>query len=232
VIAIGIGLGGVGYALQAACYFGALQFIDGSVAALLLYLYPGLVTLLAIMLRRERPDRRRILAMACAGTGLILILGAGAAGRSLAVVGVVLAVGGAVTYAIYLTVAAGLPSDLDVFLLSAVVCTSAAVTMGTVATVTGTFHAPTATGWLWTVMLAVFSTVLPIALLFAGMRLVGAPTAAILSCAEPAITVLTTALIYGARLTAGQAVGGLIVLAAVVILQAPRRRRSSAYQAE
>jgi drug/metabolite transporter (DMT)-like permease len=229
VLAVCIGLGGIGYALQAALYFSALSWIDGSLTGLLLYLYPALVTLLAIMLRRERPERRRMAALACSGAGLLLILGTGASGRPVAAIGVVLAVGAAVAYAIYLTVAAGLPKDLDLFLLSAIVCSSAAVTMGAAAVATGTLRSPTADGWLWIVMLAVFSTVLPISLLFAGMRLVGAPTAAILSCAEPAVTVLTTAMIYGERLTAGQVVGGVVVLAAVVILQA-RRRGATSYQ--
>ncbi|WP_051367347.1 DMT family transporter [Hamadaea tsunoensis] len=223
-----IGLGGIGYALQAGCYFGALQFIDGSLTGLLLYLYPALVTGLAIVLRRERPQRRGTIALASSAAGLLLVLGTGGGGKPVAVIGVLLAIGAAVTYALYLTVAAAVPADLDVFALSAVVCTSAAVTMETATLVTGTAQAPgRPIGWLWIALLAIFSTVVPIALMLAGMRLVGAPTASILSCFEPAVTVLTTAVVYGERLTPGQAVGGAVILAAVVILAAPRRRTST-----
>lgn len=213
------GLGGLGYALQSLFYFAALTHISASLNALLLYLYPALVTALAVLLRRERPDRRRFAALASSAAGLILILGAGSSTGSVAGLGVVLALGAAATYALYLTVAAGLPSDLDLFLLSAIVCSSAAITLAIAGTATGSLHTPTPAGWFWIAMLAVFSTVVPIATLLAGIRLVGAPSAAILSCAEPAITVATTALLYSERLTLGQLVGGAAILCAVLLLQ-------------
>ncbi len=222
-VAAAIGLGSVGYALQSLLYFGALTKITASLTSLLLYLYPALVTGLAVLLRRERPDRRRMAALLSSAVGLILILGTGSAIGSVAGLGVLLALGSALTYALYLTVAAGLPDDLDVFLLSAIVCTSAAVTMTLVGSATGTLHAPhSSTGWFWAAMLAVFSTVVPVATLLTGIRLVGAPTAAILSCAEPAVTVVAVALLYSERLSPGQFVGGVAILAAVLLLQLRR----------
>jgi len=218
-----IGLGSLGYAVQSTLFFGALTRISASLTSLLLYLYPALVTVLAVLLRRERPDRRRIAALLSSAAGLILILGTGSAIGSVAGLGVLLALGAALTYALYLTVAAGLPENLDVFLLSAIVCTAAAASLGTAGSLTGSLQAPPdPMGWFWTAMLAVFSTVLPIATLLAGIRIVGAPTAAILSCAEPAITVVTTALLYSERLTPGQLAGGLAILGAVLLLQLRR----------
>lgn len=218
-----IGLGSIGYALQALLYFGALTRITASLTSLLLYLYPALVTGLAILLRRERPDRRRLAALLSSAAGLILILGTGSSLGSVAGFGVLLALGAALTYALYLTVAAGLPEDLDVFLLSAIVCTSAAVTVTIVGSATDTLHAAQQSiGWFWAAMLAVFSTVVPIATLLVGIRLVGAPTAAILSCAEPAVTVVAVALLYAERLTPGQLVGGVAILGAVLLLQLRR----------
>lgn len=226
-LAVCIGLGALGYALQAGFYFGALAQIDASLTALLLYAYPALVTVLAIALRRERPDRRRLAALACSAAGMLLMLGAGGVGGSAATGGVLLALGAAVAYALYLTVSAGLPAGVDIFAVTAVVCTSAAVSMAVAGLATGTLHAPhQASGWLWIGLLAVVSTVVPISGMFVGVRDIGASAAAILSCAEPAVTVATTALVYGERLTAVQAAGGLAVLASVAVLQV--RRRSSA----
>jgi drug/metabolite transporter (DMT)-like permease len=219
-----VALGGLGYALQAAFYFGALTRISASLTGLVLYLYPALVTILAVLLRRENPDRRRIAALISSAVGLVLILGAGSSAGPVAGLGVVMALGAAGTYAVYLTVAAGLPAGLDLYLLSAIVCTAAAATLTIAGAATGSLHAPRhPIGWLWIASLAVFSTVLPIATLLAGIRLVGAPTAAILSCAEPAITVGTTALLYAERLTAGQLVGGAAILGAVAVLQLRRK---------
>ncbi|MEV4415040.1 DMT family transporter [Catellatospora sp. NPDC049609] len=220
-----IGLGAAGYALQAGFYFGALARIDASLTALLLYAYPGLVTVLAITLRRERPDRRRVAALGCSALGMLLMLGAGGVGGSAATGGVLLALGAAVAYALYLTVSDGLPRDLDLFVVTAIVCTSAAASLAVFGAVTGSLRAPAdAAGWWWVALIAVCSTVIPIAGMFFGVRDVGASTAAILSCAEPAVTVATTALVYGERLSPLQALGGLAVLASVAVLQVRRRR--------
>ncbi|HEX6869567.1 MAG TPA: DMT family transporter [Micromonosporaceae bacterium] len=221
-----LGLGAVGYALQAALYFGAVARIDASLAALLLYIYPAIVTLLAVALRRERTDRRRLVALTSSAAGLVLLLGTRGAAPATASIGVALALGAAVAYALYLTVADGVLPHLDVFLLSALVCSAAAISVAGVGLTTGALRAPeVAVGWLWIGLLAVVSTVLPVATLFAGIRVVGAPTAAILSCVEPAVTVAVTAPLYGETLSAGQAVGGALVLAAVVVLQVRPRRR-------
>jgi drug/metabolite transporter (DMT)-like permease len=167
--------------------------------------------------------------LGCSAAGVLLLLGAGGGIGAVAASGVALALGAAVAYALYLTAAQGLPRDLDLILLSAIVCTSAAGTLGVAGAVTGTLHLPARpTGWLWIALLAVFSTVLPMICVFAGVRAVGAPTAAILSCAEPAVTVALTAAVYGERLTVVQFAGGVAVVAAVAALQLRPRRRTPA----
>ncbi|WP_103937914.1 DMT family transporter [Thermomonospora echinospora] len=216
-----VGLGAVGYACQATFYFGSLARIDGSLAALLLYTFPPIVTVIAIALGRESMDRRRLTALACSVLGVLLLLGSGV--RPGAAGGVALALAAACTYALYLTVANGLPEDLDLYLVSAIVCTSAAVSLALISVSTGSWQPPAQPdGWLWTGLLAVFSTFVPIICMLAGMRVVGASTAAIVSYAEPAVTVASTALVYGERLAPTQFLGGAVVLVAVLILSSDR----------
>ena len=43
----GLALGACGYALQAGCYFAALERIDASLLSLLVYTFPGLVAVMA-----------------------------------------------------------------------------------------------------------------------------------------------------------------------------------------
>ncbi|MFF5211180.1 DMT family transporter [Streptosporangium sp. NPDC000396] len=222
-----LALGAVGYACQAAFYFGALTRINASLVSLLLYAYPALVTGIAVALRRESLDRRRVAALACSVSGLLLLLGTGGAGGPGAAGGVLLGLGAAGVYAIYLTVADGLPRDLDLYLLSALVCTGAAVSIAVAALMTGSLRPPAQpVGWPWMAMLALISTVVPVICTFAGVREVGASTAAILSCAEPAVTVASTALVYGERLTLGQLSGGAVILATVFVLKARENGKS------
>src|SRR5215211_7153959 len=64
--AAALGLGACGYALQAGCYFAALERLDASLLALVLYTFPAIVAGAAVALGRERIDGRRAGALALA----------------------------------------------------------------------------------------------------------------------------------------------------------------------
>jgi drug/metabolite transporter (DMT)-like permease len=66
----------------------------------------------------------------------------------------------------------------------------------------------------------------PVAALFTGIERVGAPTASILSTAEPVVTVALAMVFLGEALSPIEALGALTVLGAVRLLQAsPSRSR-------
>jgi drug/metabolite transporter (DMT)-like permease len=214
------GLGAIGYALQAAFYFTALTKMTASLVAQLLYVYPALVLIIAVLLGREKLDGRKLAALAFSAVGLAVLLRAGDSAGSVTAAGAALALGAAITYALYIMVANGLSGTLDVYLLSALVCTSAAASTGAFAGLSGQLQAPTAAdGWLWLVLLGVVSTAVAAGAFLGGLRLVGASTAAIVSCLEPVVTTVSVVLVYGERLNLLQMAGGGSVLAAVVVLR-------------
>lgn len=201
-ILICVGLGAVGYALQSGFYFGALTKLGAAVVAQLLYIYPALVFLLALARRRETLALRKLLALGSTSVGLVLLLQGGGSAGGWALAGVLMGLGAAVTYTIYITVASSLPADLDLFLAAAMICTAAGVSLGSFAAATGTLHLPRqAAGWWWLLLFSMVSTVVAIVTFLAGLRLVGPSAAAILSCIEPVVTALTSALIYHEQLT-------------------------------
>jgi drug/metabolite transporter (DMT)-like permease len=216
---------GLVYALQAALYFAALATVDASLAVLLVYAYPALTMVLAVVLRRESPDRRRLAALGVSGAGLVLLLNAGDAMGTAGTLGVALALGAAVCYAGYLTAAEAQPASLDLFVLTAIVCTTSTVSLAMWGGFTGSLAVPGVAGLGWIVVLGVVSTVVPLVVLLLGIRAVGASTAAILSCFEPAVVVAVAAVLYGERLSPVQLVGGAAVIASVLILQTGRRGR-------
>jgi drug/metabolite transporter (DMT)-like permease len=109
---------GIGYAAQAAGYFGALTRIDASLTSLLTYTYPALVFGAAVALRRERADRRRLAALGLATGGAALVVAGGGPG-ALDALGVALALGAAAAYATYILVADRVVGRIDAFLPSA-----------------------------------------------------------------------------------------------------------------
>jgi drug/metabolite transporter (DMT)-like permease len=212
-----LGLGAIGYAAQAGFFFSALEHIDASLTSLLLYTYPALVFCGAVALGRERvtPWKALALALASAGAALVL-LGGGTAG--LETTGVALALAAGATYAVYILVADGIVARIDPFLLGALVATGAAATFLVAGAAGGALHF-TSGGWVWIVAIALLSTVLPIVTFMLGMARVGASTASIVSTFEPVVTVAFAVTLYGEALGPLQALGGALVLAAVVALQ-------------
>jgi len=224
VLLAGLGLGAFGYAAQSGLFFGAVKRMDASTTSLLLYTYPAIVFIAALALRRERADRRRLaaLALAIAGTALVL-LGGGGSG-SFETVGVVMALGAAVAYSTYILVADSVVPKLDPFLLSALIATGGAATFWLAGVLDGGLDVSlSAHGWLDIAGIVLVSTILPVSAFLAGLKRVGPSTASILSCFEPVVTVSLAMALYGERLGPGQLAGGVLVLAAVILLQAKVR---------
>jgi drug/metabolite transporter (DMT)-like permease len=219
-VAIALGLGACGYALQAGCYFLALERMDASLLSLVLYTFPAIVTVAAVLLGRERLDRRRVAALALVSLGLTLVL-AGAGTGALEGVGVTLGVGAAVAYSTYILVSDGVSQRLPALTLATLVCSGAAVSLLAGSTATGRLHlgAVTTAGWGWLACLSLVSTVGAIVLFFGGLSRVGPSNASILSTFEPIVTVTLAALVFAERLTGPQLVGAALVLSAVVLLQ-------------
>jgi drug/metabolite transporter (DMT)-like permease len=225
VLIAAIALGAVGYAAQAGLFFAALERMDASLLALLLYTYPALVTVAAIALGRERADRRRLGALALASGGLVLVLG-GAADGGLDAAAVAMALGAAATYTTYILVSDRTVGALDPIVLSALVALGAATTFLVILLVAGDAGSLGSMAWLWLSCIAVVSTALAVVCFFAGMARVGPSAAAILSTFEPPVTVALAFLAFGERLSAVQLAGAALVLAAVVALNVPARRRA------
>jgi drug/metabolite transporter (DMT)-like permease len=226
-VALALGLGAAGYSLQAGCYFTALQRIDASLLSLLLYTFPAIVATAAVLLGRERMDARRLVALTLASAGLVLVL-AGAGAGTIDALGAGLALGAAVVYSTYILVSDGVAARVRPGLLSALVCTGAAAALTVSTALLGQLRPAdlTGAGWGWLAAMALVSTVVAMALFFAGLRRVGPTTASILATVEPIVTVLLAFLVFGERLGPVQLVGGGLVVAAVLALNVrlPRLR--------
>jgi len=214
-VGIALALGACGYALQAGCYFAALERIDASLLSLLIYTFPAMVAAAAIALGRERADSRRLGALIVASGGIALVV-AGAGAGALDPLGAALGVTAAVTYGVYILVSEGIARRVQPQVLAALVCTGAAVALTVGSAALGDLRpgALTAAGWGWLAALAAISTVGAIGLFFAGLARVGPTTASILATVEPLVTVLLAFLVFSETLTSIQLGGGALVLAA------------------
>ncbi|WP_241013821.1 DMT family transporter [Pandoraea nosoerga] len=220
--ALGIALmGGIGYVGQSLCFFGALQYAQASLVALLLYLYPVFVTILAAIFLHERLTPVKLGALVLCSLGTALTVGGGR-GQPL---GMALAVAAALIYSGYIVIGARLTRGVDARATATLVCLAATVSFGAMAVVRASqglsLQWPTgAGGWAALAAIAVCSTVVAILTFFAGLQRLGAGRASMLSTLEPVVTVLLAAMLLGETLSAAQLGGGALILAGVLWLSA------------
>src|SRR5215218_2811954 len=175
----GLAMGAIGYATQSGLFFGALERMDASLLALILYVYPALVLVGAVALGRERATARRVAALAIALAGTALVL-AGAASGSLDALGTAMGFGAAVAYTAYILTGDRVAAGVSPFALAALVRGGPELGFG-------------AEGFAWIGAIALVSTVGAILAFFAGLARVGPSAASILSTVEPVVTVALAA---------------------------------------
>ncbi len=226
-VGIALSLGAILYSAQAGGYFAALHRMDASLLSLLLYTFPTMVTVAAILLGRERANRRTTLALVLASTGLVLVL-AGAGAGALDPIGTGLGLAAAVIYSVYILTSEGVVARVGPLALSTLVCTGAATTLAVGGVVSGDLDlgGVSAAGFGWLAGISVVSTVGAVGLFFAGLQRVGPTAASILSTLEPVVTVALAFVVFGESLGPAQLAGGALTLLAVLAVRTPRNRRA------
>lgn len=211
----GLVLMGVLYTAQSQSFFTALLHASSGLVALLLYVYPVLVTLLAVALGWERLDRRTGLLLVFAIGGMAVMLGDNLEGQPL---GIVLGLAAAGLYAIYILIGGRVTLGTNPLAATLVIMSVAAVGNGTLAIGEGATLPLDPMAWAAIAAIALFSTVIAISCFLIGIKYVGASQASIISTAEPVITLCLGVALLGEAVTAGQLAGGAMVLTAVVLL--------------
>lgn len=231
-LAVLIALGALGYGGQALCYFTALRLAPAGLAALLLYLHPVLVAVLAAAFLHERLSAPKLVALAIALVGTALTVVPALRGDALAAApqlatGLAFAVASAAFYAVYIVVAAAIGRRTSALAMSTVVIASAAAVFAAAALVRGPQWPQTAGGWLAVIAIALLSTAVAITFYFAGLERIGPVRAATLSTAEPLAAIVLAAIFLDEAMAPVQLAGGaLIVVAAVLIAKARPATRS------
>ena len=219
-----IGMGVLGYVGAAFAYMAALKYASAGLVALLLYLYPIFVALLAVPLLHEPLTGAKGLALGLSLTGTAFAVGP-LRGQAL---GILLAAGSALLYAIYIIVGTDVMRRVSPVQSSAVIFTTAGICNGVLMMVTGPHLPATGRGWAAIIAMVVISTLLPVVAFLSGLKRIGPTNAAMLSTLEPMVTVLLASWWLYETLTPVTLLGGGLILTAVLLLiHGELRRRPS-----
>lgn len=215
-----VGLAGVHFA-----YFKAISLTNVATAILLEYLAPVLVLIVGVIFLGERPTWRLPAGVLLSVTGCALVVGAiGGGGLLVTPAGIAWGLVAAVLFASYSMMGDSIARRLDAYtaLFGGLVFASLfwLIVLGP-PRLLGLFADPPlalAIGGI-----AIVSTILPFSAFLAALRFVRPTNALVTSTIEPVIAGLGAFALFGEDLMTSQLLGGALVLAAIVLVQAPGR---------
>ncbi|HBV96046.1 MAG: hypothetical protein JL50_05395 [Peptococcaceae bacterium BICA1-7] len=208
----------VGYGFSSTLFFSSLLYIPASLASMILFIHPVMVSVYELVVYRYPLTLKKTSALALSTAGLVLVLGN--LGSGVNVRGVLLALGASLAYTVYLLYGKKIVGRHSPLVVTAYVLSFAAVGFTGYGLASGGINTvlPAAT-WLWIISVAVISTCLGILFLFAGLKMLEAGRASIISTFEVVVTVCFSALLLGESMTVFQAAGGAMILAGIIILR-------------
>lgn len=209
-----IGMGAIGYVGQSFTYLSAIKYASAGLVALLLYLYPTIVAVLSVIFLKEKLTSIKIAALISATLGAMLTADP-QGGQWL---GAVFALASAIIYSIYIIVGDGVMKQVSALPSSTIIFTAAGFVYAILTAVNKPHWPATSSGWLVVIGIAVIATVIPVTTFLAGLKLIGATNAAMLSTLEPVVTVILAAWLFNESLPPLSLLGGGLILAAVIML--------------
>ena|SRR5882724_1044371 len=212
-------LGGGGQALVIFLAMRSLDYISAATLGFLFYTYPAWVALFAALRGSERIDRQRALALLLSLAGIVLMVGAPGA-AALHPIGVALALGAAVAYALFIPLIGRLQAGLDPAAASTYVVLAASAIFGLLGLATGNFRlALPPVGWAVVTALALISTTLGFIAFLRGLQVLGPVRTAIVSTVEPFWIAVLGLVVLSQPIPPAVLGGGVLIAAAVVLLQ-------------
>lgn len=213
-------LGAIGQGGMALFFFSALNHASAGLASLLLYLHPVLIVVSEVLLGWERLRPAKIVAIVLAVIGCALTVGGG--GGSL--LGIVYSIGAAVVLAGYMLAIRKYAHDVDHYASSAALVSGSTILFVVAALVLEPAMPQTSTGWIAIVALAVVPTVIAYLLFIGALMRLPASDVSTLMTIEPIFVVIVGVLALGETVGPIQIVGGVLILASVVVVARQVRR--------
>jgi drug/metabolite transporter (DMT)-like permease len=216
-------VGGVGQALITYLSLHALEYIPVGPLAFLFYTYPAWVAVIAALRRTERLTPLRVTALVLALAGVTIMVGAPT--EKLNPIGVMLAIVSALLYSVYLPALEHVQQDIPALLSTFLLIAGAAISFVLAALFAGELFLPQgAAVWSNIFLLAFVSTIIAFSALIKGLSVLGPVRTAIIATVEPFFTAILGVLVLGNQLSASTLIGGVLIAAAVLVIEWSSRR--------
>lgn len=211
--------GGGAQALINLLTLSALAYIPAASSVFLFYTYPAWVAIFAALRGSERIGHRRAVALVFSLVGIVMMVGLPGA-TALHPLGMVLALTGAVAYALYIPLLRRLQQGVDPLVATFYIAAGVFTILAMVGAARGELDwrlplmSVAAVTWL-----AIVSTVMAFWLFMRGLATLGPVQTSIVATVEPFFAALLAAIVLGQPITIPTIVGGSFIAVAVLLLQ-------------
>ena len=221
---LGLGFGSILF--FTVCYFTAITIMPLSTAAILLYTSPIWIMLMSMLFFREKLNRIKLIALALAFAGCVLV--SGISGEGITLVGLLIGLGSGIGYGLYSilgTIALRRYSPYTVTTYTFLFAAAGSWLVCGPADMISKFTAAADLPFLlfFCCLTALVTAVIPFLSYTLGLRTVEASRAGILATIEPMVATLIGILVFAEPLTLLSGLGILLILAAVVL---PNRKQN------
>lgn len=205
----------------------SFHHMPAGVASTILFTYPVMTAVIMLIFFRERIRFATMASILLSLAGVLLLYWSDSGG-TLSILGVVLVLVSALTYALYIIVVDKSPLAMSSFKINFYVLFYCAAGMALFALLSGQplQLPPTPRAWLWVGWLAVVPAIMALVMMVYAAKYLGSTPTAILGALEPTTAVLIGIFVFGEPFGPRLLVGIVLILAAVVIIvlsKAPRR---------
>jgi drug/metabolite transporter (DMT)-like permease len=212
-------LGAIGFFLGTLMYFTALKHIDSGLAVVIFYSNPVFIVLLSWWMNHHKPSRAVMVCLVFTLIGVAITVGQVGGGN---LTSVCLVLGASLEYSLYMIASVRIMPKTDLFTGVNIVMIGAASSYALywlLAPNSVAVNFPTdVTGWVNASFLGVISTACATAAMFAGVKIIGAASSAVLMTFEPVVAIVAGHLLFAEQVSGTRIIGGACVIGAVLAL--------------
>ena len=214
-------LGAIGYYVSAILDFSALVYIPAGLERLILFLFPTFVVIISMIIRPHEITRTTIFALLLSYAGILLVFIEKTPQLDPEMIkGSLLVFGAAIVFAFYTIGSVGQIKQYGSVRFATYALIAATVAAFTHAFIIHGFNVFVQSAKVYALILpmAIFSTVVPMIFIAAGINRIGASSASIISTSGPVITLGLAMLILGETIGLLQIIGSAMIMVGVLFV--------------
>lgn len=217
---------GVLFILSSTTLYTSFNLMPSGIASTILFTYPIMTAAIMTLVFRERLTLLTVVAIALSLVGVAL-LSFNDDGTTFSLLGIVLVLISALTYALYIIVVDKSPLQMSSFKINFYVLFYCALGNVVYALVSGQplMLPPSPTAWFWVSWLAVVPAIMALVMMVYAAKYLGSTPTAILGALEPMTAVLIGVFVFAEPFSSRLLVGIVLVLAAVTLVVLGKARK-------